>query len=199
MMSWLKLNVTLQPTVNRSVCFGVGLSAGALDHIFLPDNCGFLDVRHPHWRVDGSVIYCCCWDSPAQSFSGLSRWTQDSISLSQFFVTPRTWRARSPIFISPRNRVTRSYPRALGSLFVASYDSQGYLWWRYSNPPPILEPISSTYKCEASPLQPTRTVMLQTSRQILTVWGRRQWDRRDIQNGWERREIWPENPNGKRY
>jgi hypothetical protein len=27
------------------------------------------------------------------------------------------------------------YPRALGSLFVASYDSQG-LRWRYSNPPP---------------------------------------------------------------
>jgi hypothetical protein len=27
------------------------------------------------------------------------------------------------------------YPRALGSLFVASYDSQG-LRWKYSNPPP---------------------------------------------------------------
>jgi hypothetical protein len=30
-----------------------------------------------------------------------------------------------PVFISPRNRVTRLNPQALGSIFVASYDSQG--------------------------------------------------------------------------
>jgi hypothetical protein len=31
-----------------------------------------------------------------------------------------------PVFISPRDRVAQLYPRALGSLSVASYDSQGY-------------------------------------------------------------------------
>jgi hypothetical protein len=31
-----------------------------------------------------------------------------------------------PVFISPRNRVAQIFPRALGSLFVASYDSQSY-------------------------------------------------------------------------
>jgi hypothetical protein len=31
-----------------------------------------------------------------------------------------------PVFIFSRNRVPRLYPQALGSLFVASYDSQGY-------------------------------------------------------------------------
>jgi hypothetical protein len=31
-----------------------------------------------------------------------------------------------PVFISPTNRVARLYPQAQGSLFVASYDSQGY-------------------------------------------------------------------------
>jgi hypothetical protein len=31
-----------------------------------------------------------------------------------------------PVFISLRNRVARLYPQALGSLFVASYESQGY-------------------------------------------------------------------------
>jgi hypothetical protein len=31
-----------------------------------------------------------------------------------------------PLFISPRNRVARLYPQALGSLFVAFYDSHGY-------------------------------------------------------------------------
>jgi hypothetical protein len=30
------------------------------------------------------------------------------------------------IFISPRNKVVWLYPQALGSLFVASYDLQGY-------------------------------------------------------------------------
>jgi hypothetical protein len=30
------------------------------------------------------------------------------------------------VFVSPRNRVAQLYPRALGSIFVASYDSQGY-------------------------------------------------------------------------
>jgi hypothetical protein len=32
---------------------------------------------------------------------------------------------QGPVFISPRNRVTQLYPQALGSIFVASYDSQG--------------------------------------------------------------------------
>jgi hypothetical protein len=33
---------------------------------------------------------------------------------------------QDPVFIYPRNRVTQLYSQALGSLFVASYDSQGY-------------------------------------------------------------------------
>jgi hypothetical protein len=31
-----------------------------------------------------------------------------------------------PVFISPRKKVARLYPQALGSLFIASYFSQGY-------------------------------------------------------------------------
>jgi hypothetical protein len=31
-----------------------------------------------------------------------------------------------PVVISPRNGVAQLYPLALGPLFVASYDSQGY-------------------------------------------------------------------------
>jgi hypothetical protein len=31
-----------------------------------------------------------------------------------------------PVFISPSDRVAQLHPQALGSLFVASYDSQGY-------------------------------------------------------------------------
>jgi hypothetical protein len=31
-----------------------------------------------------------------------------------------------PVLISPRNKVAQLYPQVLGSLFVASYDYQGY-------------------------------------------------------------------------
>jgi hypothetical protein len=57
------------------------------------------------WREDGCAVYNCCWSSPAQSFLRLSpadSWPYFTVSYS------------------PRNRV------ALGSLFVASYNSQGY-------------------------------------------------------------------------
>jgi hypothetical protein len=54
-----------------------------------------------------------------------SRGTHDYILLSQIRDSP-SLEGQVPIFISPRNRVARLYPQALGSLFVASYDSQGY-------------------------------------------------------------------------
>jgi hypothetical protein len=40
--------VNLRPTVSRPVCLGIGLPWP--DFCFLPDNCGFLDVRRPLWR-----------------------------------------------------------------------------------------------------------------------------------------------------
>jgi hypothetical protein len=54
-----------------------------------------------------------------------SRGTHDHIILAQIRDSPNM-ESQVPIFISPRNRVTRLYPQALGSLFIASYYSQGY-------------------------------------------------------------------------
>jgi hypothetical protein len=54
-----------------------------------------------------------------------SRGTHDHILLSQIRYSPNL-EGQVPVFISPRNRVDKLYPQALGSLFVASYDSQGY-------------------------------------------------------------------------
>jgi hypothetical protein len=51
--------------------------------------------------------------------------TRDHILLSQIRDSPNL-EGQVPVFISPRNRVAQLYPPALGSLFVASYDSQGY-------------------------------------------------------------------------
>jgi hypothetical protein len=53
-----------------------------------------------------------------------SRRTHDHISLSHLRLR-QPW-GQVPVFISPRNRVAQLLPRALGSIFVGYYDSQGY-------------------------------------------------------------------------
>jgi hypothetical protein len=77
---------------------------------FRSHNCGFFNVRCPLWWEDGSVIYLynCLWDLPEQSLLGPS---------PTELVT---------IFISIRNRMAQLYFGSLGSLFIASYNSQGY-------------------------------------------------------------------------
>jgi hypothetical protein len=54
-----------------------------------------------------------------------SRGTHDHILLSQIRDSPNL-EGQVPILISPRNRVAQLYPQTLGSLFVTSYDSQGW-------------------------------------------------------------------------
>jgi hypothetical protein len=59
-------------------------------------------------------------DGPSQGSHSRVRVPRDS------FETPPNLEGEAPIFISSRNMVARLYPQALGSFFVASYDSQGY-------------------------------------------------------------------------
>jgi hypothetical protein len=54
-----------------------------------------------------------------------SRGTHGHILLSQIRHSPKV-EGQVPVFISRRKRVSQLYPQALGSLFIASYDSQGY-------------------------------------------------------------------------
>jgi hypothetical protein len=54
-----------------------------------------------------------------------TRRTRDHTLLSQIRDSPNL-EGQVPVFISPRKRVAQLYPQALGSLFVASYDTQGY-------------------------------------------------------------------------
>jgi hypothetical protein len=51
--------------------------------------------------------------------------THGHILMSQIRDFPNL-EGKVPIFIFPRNRVARLYPQTLASLFVASYDSEGY-------------------------------------------------------------------------
>jgi hypothetical protein len=54
-----------------------------------------------------------------------SHGTHDHILLSQIWLIPNL-EGQVPVFISLRNRVAQLYPQALGSLFVTSYNSEGY-------------------------------------------------------------------------
>jgi hypothetical protein len=55
-----------------------------------------------------------------------SRGTHDHILLFQIRDSaPPHLEGQVPVFIFPRKRVAQSYPQAPGSIFVASYDSQG--------------------------------------------------------------------------
>jgi hypothetical protein len=56
--------------------------------LLLLDICLFLVMGRPLWRKYGSVVYNCCWASPAQSFSGMS-------STGLRSVTPWAWWVRS--------------------------------------------------------------------------------------------------------
>jgi hypothetical protein len=116
----------LRSTVTRPVCLGVKPHLEPKNRfLLLSDSCWFVDVGRPLPRKDRSVLYNCCWSSPAQSFSGPSPTGLDHILLSQIRDSPNL-EGQVPVFISPRNRMARLYPQVLGSLFVASYDSQGY-------------------------------------------------------------------------
>jgi hypothetical protein len=63
----------------------------------------------------------------AVTLGSKSRGPHDHILLSRLRL-PKPG-GQVPVFISSRNKVAQLYPRALGSFFVASYDS------KYSNPP----------------------------------------------------------------
>jgi hypothetical protein len=69
-----------------------------------------------------SVIFSCCWASPAESFSGLS-----PAELNIYFIASvlrlHNLEGHVSIFTSPKNRVPQLYPQAfdLSNLFTCCY------------------------------------------------------------------------------
>jgi hypothetical protein len=117
----VKVKVTLRPTASRPVCPGVRPRLWPVTNFSFPlkfslDSCGFVISWCPLWREGGSVIYCCCLASPAQSLSGLS-----PAGLKTIFYCPSCWDFPSldgqvPVFISPWENVAQLYPRPLCQL-----------------------------------------------------------------------------------
>jgi hypothetical protein len=86
--------------------------------ILLPESCSLVSVGCPLWQEDGSAI---C--------SAITQWSEPcricNRTLLSHLRLPNL-EGQVPVFISPRNRAAQLYPWALGSLYIVSYDSQGY-------------------------------------------------------------------------
>jgi hypothetical protein len=89
--------------------------------LLLSDICGLHVEGRPSWREDGPVIY----SYNSLSLSGPSPEELMATSYCLIWDSPKL-EGHVPVFTSPMNRVAQLYFPALGSLFVAFYDSQGY-------------------------------------------------------------------------
>jgi hypothetical protein len=121
-LTWVEIEVTLRLTVTVSMSW-YRAQSGTCDQILLPvgtllsEICVFFlwgalsertdlqfavqSLESPSCTGPVIILYCLIWDSP-------------------------NLEGQVPVFISPTIRVAKLHPRALGSLYVVSYDSQGY-------------------------------------------------------------------------
>jgi hypothetical protein len=124
----------LRPAVSRSVCLGVNTPCGALDQIFITVRQLRVCWRRVPSVKTGRVCRLQLLLSLARAvilgFESLA--THEHTLLIQIRDSPNL-EIQVPVFMSPRNRVAHLKPQALGSLFVASYQSQscgGNIWIR---------------------------------------------------------------------
>jgi hypothetical protein len=123
----VEVEVNLRPTVSRPVCLCVRRPFGTRDQFFFLLEISFRQLRVCYFVAPSltrgrvcDLLYYCFRDLPVQPLLGRSPAELTAIFLCIIWDSPNL-EGQVPVFISPRNRVAR----ALGSLFVASYDSQG--------------------------------------------------------------------------
>jgi hypothetical protein len=123
--------VNLRPTVSRPVCLGDRCPFGTRDQFFFLYEISFIQLWVCYFVVPSmtrgrvcNLLYNCFWALSEQSLLGRSPAELTAIFYCLVWDSPHL-EGQGPVFISPRNRVAQLYLRALGSLFVASYDSQG--------------------------------------------------------------------------
>jgi hypothetical protein len=127
----VEVEVNLRPTASRSVCSGVKHPSGTRDQFFFLLEISFRQLRVCYFVASSltrgrvcNLLYNCLWALPEQSLLGRSPAELTTIFYCLIWDSFNL-EGQVPVFISSRNRVAQLYPRALGSLYVASYDSQG--------------------------------------------------------------------------
>jgi hypothetical protein len=95
-ISWPATALVIRRSVDQSVLVSSPHLGPKTKFLLLSDSCGFAVVRRPLWRENGSVVYNCCWSSPAHSFSDMCPAGLMTIFYILRFETSLTWRARSP-------------------------------------------------------------------------------------------------------
>jgi hypothetical protein len=124
--SKFEVAVTLQLTVSQTACLGIEHPCGTCDQILLPVGMlfskiwGLLSVGCPSWQKDVSAI---C--------SVITQWSESSRTCSHTLLShlrlPQPGGLGSRIYeYIPREQGGPVIVPALGSLYVASCDSQGY-------------------------------------------------------------------------
>jgi hypothetical protein len=129
----LQVEVKLRQTDRQwPVRLGVRHPSGALDQFFFLLEIFFRQLRVCYFvapsRQRGRVCKLLLLLAPTSAVllgSQSRRTPQDKIYCLNSWNSPNL-KGQVPTLIAPRNRVAKLYPRALGSLYVASYDSQGY-------------------------------------------------------------------------
>jgi hypothetical protein len=122
-MSWCR--------AHSGTCGQILLLVGRL----LPQSCGLVSVGRPFWREDGTAV-CSAITQWSESPRTRNHTLLSHLKLSQpggpgsrIYISQEqggNLEGLVPVFVSPRNRVAQLYSRALGSLYIASYDSRGY-------------------------------------------------------------------------
>jgi hypothetical protein len=111
--------VMLRPTASRPVWVSSTHLGLTTRFLFLSDICGFVDVGCSLWQENRSVVYNCCWSSPAQSFLAPSPVGLVTIFYCLRFETSSTWRVRSP-YLYPSGTGWPSYTPACSELFPSN-------------------------------------------------------------------------------